>query len=73
MLDISALSGKATAKKSKKVIHIKKANKGKLHEKLGVAKGKKLTYAEEEKAAHSSSPAERKEGQFALNARKFNK
>lgn len=73
MFDSSILSGKTPAKKSSKVIHIKKANKGKLHEKLGVKPGKKLTVSEEEKAAHSSSPAERKEGQFALNARKFKK
>jgi hypothetical protein len=73
MLDMSVLSGEKPAKQSKKVIHIKKANKGKLHEKLGVKAGKKLTVAELDKAKDSSSPAERKEATFAKNARSWNK
>lgn len=52
-------------------IHIKAANKGKLHADLGVAKGKKLTAAEISKAKHSSNPAERKRATFAQNARKW--
>jgi oligoendopeptidase F len=50
-------------------IHIKAANKGKLHRDLGVAQGKKLTAAELSKAKHSSNPAERKRATFAQNAR----
>ena len=49
-------------------IHIKAKNKGKLHAKLGVAKGKKIPQAKIVKAEHSSSPAERKEAVFAENA-----
>lgn len=52
-------------------IHIKAANKGKLHADLGVAKGKKLTSAELAKAKHSDNPAERKRATFAQNARKW--
>lgn len=52
-------------------IHIKKANKGKLHSKLGVAKGKKIPLGKIKKAEHSPSPSLRKEAQFADNARKF--
>jgi hypothetical protein len=72
-MDASILSGETKPSKKHKLIEIKPANKGKLHKKLGVKKGKKLTVAEEEKAAHSDSPAERKEAQFALNARKWKK
>lgn len=53
-------------------IQIKKANRGKLHADLGVAKGKKLTGAEIARAKRSSSPAERKRATFAANARKWN-
>jgi hypothetical protein len=54
-------------------IHIKPQNKGKLHADLGVAKGKKLTTAELEKAKKSTNPAERKRATFAENARHWNK
>lgn len=53
------------------MIAIAPSHKGRLHAKLGVAPGKKLSVSEEEKAKHSSSPAERKEANFALNARKW--
>ena len=53
-------------------INIKKANRGKLHKDLGVAKGTKLTAAELAKAKNSSSPAERKRATFAQNARSWN-
>ncbi len=72
-LDNSILSGKQPGEKKTKVINIKPSHKGKLHAALGEKKGKKLTVAEEEKAKHSSSPAERKEATFALNARNWNK
>jgi hypothetical protein len=54
-------------------IEIKKANKGKLHADLGVAKGKKLTAGEIAKAKRSSSPAMRKRATFAQNAKGWNK
>jgi hypothetical protein len=54
-------------------IHIKAANKGKLHRDLDVAQGKKLTAAELSKAKRSSDPAERKRATFAQNARGWNK
>ncbi len=57
---------------SKMAMDINPQNKGKLHEKLGVPKKKKLSVAALEKAKQSSSPAERKEATFALNARKWN-
>jgi hypothetical protein len=66
------LSGKAKPEGKVNVIHIKKSHEGKLHSKLGEKKGKKLTLAEEEKAKHSGSPAERKEATFAINARRWN-
>lgn len=66
------LSGKEKPKSKTNVIHIKKSHEGKLHAKLGEKKGKKLTLAEEEKAKHSGSPAERKEATFAINARSWN-
>lgn len=53
-------------------IVIKKANKGKLHKALGVAKGKKLTSAQL-KTKPGDSPAVRKEKNFARNARTWNK
>ena len=52
-------------------IHINPANRGKLHEALGVSKDKKIPEAKLEKAAHSNNPALRKRAQFALNARKW--
>ena len=52
-------------------IKIKAANKGKLHEKLGVSKDKKIPAKDLEKAANSKSSALRKEAQFAINAKKF--
>lgn len=57
--------------KRKGAIHIKAKNKGKLHAKLGVPKGKKIPMAKIEQAEQSSSPALRKEAQFAENASHF--
>jgi oligoendopeptidase F len=54
------------------MIKIKPSHKGLLHKNLGVAKGKKLTVAQEEKAKSSKSPAVRKRATFALNARSWN-
>ncbi len=50
-------------------IHIKAANKGKLHKDLGVKAGTKLTAAELAKGKDSKDPAERKRATFAQNAR----
>ncbi len=52
-------------------IKIKPENEGKLHEETGTPPGKKIPLAKEEKAAHSSDPAERKRANFAINARKW--
>ena len=57
---------------TKIAIEIKKQNKGKLHAKLGVPEGKKIPVTKIEEAKHSKSPDERKEANFALNARKWN-
>lgn len=54
-----------------KPIHIKAANKGKLHKQLGVAKGKKIPAADLA-IKPSDSPATRKRKTFAKNARKWN-
>lgn len=52
-------------------IRINPAHAGLLHKEVGVKRGKKLTVAQEEKAAHSKNPAERKRADFALAARKW--
>jgi hypothetical protein len=58
--------------KKPKGIHIKPANKGKLRKLLGTKKGKNIPVAKEEALKAHGSPAEKKEANFALNARKFN-
>jgi hypothetical protein len=50
-------------------IEIKKSHEGLLHEKLGVPAGQKIPESTLERAKHSSSPAERKEANFAENAK----
>lgn len=52
-------------------INIKPSHKGLLHRDLHVKSGKRLTLKQEEKAAHSKNPAERKRANFAINARHF--
>lgn len=52
-------------------INIKPSHKNLLHKDLHVKAGKHLTLKQEEKAAHSKNPAERKRAQFAINARHF--
>ncbi len=54
------------------MIKIKASRKGLLHEKLGVAKGKKIPAKKLAAALNSKSPAERKEANFARNAKKWN-
>ena len=51
------------------MIKIKAANKGKLHAKLGVPSGEKIPAGKLAKALHSTSPALRKEANFAKNAK----
>jgi len=46
-------------------IEIKPSHKGLLHKKLGVPEGKPIPAAKIEQAKHSSSPALRKEANFA--------
>ena len=53
---------------NKSGIHIKSSHKGLLHKKLGIPEGKPIPRGILEKAAHSKSPSERKEVDFALNA-----
>lgn len=50
-------------------IHIKKKNKGKLHEDLGLAKGTPIPMKMLNMAKKSKNPAERKRATFAKNAR----
>lgn len=52
-------------------INIKKSHRGLLHQKLHVPPGQKIPTSKLEKAAHSKSPALRKEAQFALNSRRW--
>lgn len=52
-------------------IHIKPANKGKLHADLGVKQGQKIPVKRLEAAKNSSDPAVRKRATFALNARSW--
>ena len=59
--------------KNQKPIVIKPANKGKLHEELGVPQGKKIPTAKMEAAKAKASPAEKKQIVFAENAKKWNK
>lgn len=52
-------------------IHIKAANKGKLHRALGVPQGKKIPASKIAAARKSGSAALRKEATFAANAKKW--
>lgn len=53
-------------------IKIKKANRGLLHKKLGVKQGKKLT-SSQIKVKPGDSTKLKREKQFAINARSWNK
>ena len=53
------------------MIKIKPSHRGRLHQKLGVAPGKKISLGSLMRAKHSSSAALRKEANFALNARRW--
>lgn len=52
-------------------IHIKKSHEGRLHKNLGVAADKPIPASKLQSAANSSSPAVRKQAQFAINAKKW--
>ena len=52
-------------------IKIKPSRKGLLHKKLGVPQGQKIPSGILTRALHSSSPALRKEANFARNAKSF--
>jgi len=52
-------------------IEIKKSHEGLLHRKLGVPQGEKIPQSKLDEAKHSSSPALRKEANFAENAKHF--
>lgn len=70
--EIDRLKGELKMAKKKGGIHINPANKGKLHEELGVAPGKKIPAKKLAKAVNSSNPAEKKRAVFAENAKKWN-
>ena len=69
-MNADILSGKKPGKKTK-VIHIKERNKGKLHAAAGVPQGKNIPLAKEEELKAHGTPAEKKEANFAINARGF--
>lgn len=52
-------------------IHIKPANRGKLHQQLGVPEGDKIPAGKLQSALHSTSETLRKRAQFAANAKKW--
>ena len=52
-------------------IHIKAANKGLLHKKLGVAPSAPIPSGKLSEALHSKSESLRKEAQFAKNAKSW--
>ena len=54
-------------------ICIKPSRRGLLHKKLGVPKGQKIPAGKLESALASASPKERKEAQFAANAKSWGK
>ena len=65
------LSGKQKSKRKYSVIKIKPSHKGKLHKATGTKKGEKVPLAKEEALKAHGTPAEKKEANFAINARKW--
>lgn len=61
------------ARKRRKPIHIKKANRGKLRKATGTKKGRKIPVSKLRQMKRSPNPTTRKRANFALNARKFKK
>jgi hypothetical protein len=62
---------KARQKAGKSGIHIKKSHEGRLHAAAGVKQGEKIPLAKEEALKAHGTPAERKQANFAINARKW--
>lgn len=61
------------ARKRRKPIRIKKANRGKLRRSAGVKKGRKIPVSKLRAMKNSSNPKTRRRATFALNARKWKK
>jgi hypothetical protein len=57
--------------KNQSPIRIKPANRGKLHQQLGVPSDQKIPAGKLADALHSTSETLRKRAQFAVNARKW--
>lgn len=53
-------------------IHIKPSHEGRLHEALGVSRGKNIPSDKLQSALHSDDPHIRKMANFARNAKKWN-
>lgn len=62
---------KASGRKRKSGIHIKKKNRGKLRASTKTKKGQKIPLSTLRRLAKSKNPTTRKRAQFALNARKW--
>jgi hypothetical protein len=62
---------KARAKAGKSGIHIKASHEGRLHAAAGVKKGEKIPLKKEESLKAHGTPAEKKQANFAINARKW--
>ena len=54
-------------------IAIKPSHEGRLHEATGTPKGEKVPLAKEEALKAHGTPAEKKQANFAINARGWNK
>jgi hypothetical protein len=52
-------------------IHIKPSHEGRLHRATGTKAGKKVSLSDEEDLKEHGTPAEKKEANFAINARKW--
>jgi hypothetical protein len=52
-------------------IHIKPSHEGRLHRAAGVKQGKKVPLKDEEELKAHGTPAQKKEANFAINARSW--
>jgi len=64
---------KVFVNRHKSGIAIKPSHKGRLHEATGTKAGSKVPLAKEEALKAHGTPAEKKEANFAINARGWNK
>lgn len=62
---------KARQKSGKSGIHIKKSHEGRLRGATGTKEGAKVPLKKEESLKAHGTPAERKQANFAINARKW--